>query len=273
MADWPVIDGQYWVDGGSVTASSEGTTLTANSSANVKATSFTTLVASTDVHTKMLVVTLSLNTAAARDSLIDIAIGPALSETVLISNLLCSVGSIDPWPVYYIPVNIPAGTRISARMQCSTGSATLKVHLLLAAHSWLPSSPLCTITTYGANTSDSGGTPVDPGTSANTKGLWTEISASTTMPIKLLIPALGVQRDAGRTDSSFLLDIGVGVSTSEKAIIRNLWFGIRATPDQTMPPCWHLPVNIPAGTRLTARAQSSITNADRTFDLILYGVG
>lgn len=49
--------------------------------------------------------------------LADIAIGAAASEIVLVPNIALRVGDVEPQHLPFLPIHIPAGTRIAARSQ------------------------------------------------------------------------------------------------------------------------------------------------------------
>lgn len=254
-------------------AASRGTTITASATANTKG-SYVQLIAST-AYTTQAVFVLCDDMAAGIDYLVDISIGPA-TETVILPNLYFGggTGTIVYSGGYRFNVEIPSGTRITARCQSSSAVANqIRVTLLLVAMDERGSSPYTTVTTYGVNTATSGGVSVDPGAVAHTKGAYSVITASTTQPIDELYVAIGNQKNTTRTSASWLIDIAIGPAT-ETVIIANIPVNCSSSPDiitpQTIGP---IPIQIPVGTRLTARAQSDLATATvRLFDCMLYGV-
>lgn len=264
--------GQRLTAVGAVTASSTGTAPTAGS-ANVKG-SYTELIASTAHDAHGIVINL-MRTSAGGDYLVDIAIGGAGSEQIIVADLLRStLGATFSHQPIFVPIYIPAGSRISARIQSTTGSATFSMIVtLVQGGDVMPGSEgICV--TYGAASGDSGGTSIDPGGSANTKGSYSQITASTTRPIHWLIVAIGGQGNAARTSAGWLMDIAIGGGGSEQVIVPNIPLSSHGNTDEMFPQFIELPVCIPAGSRLAVRAQSGITDAtDRLFDVILYGVG
>ena len=277
MATFPLVEAAQRCEGvGAVTSTSRGTACTANASANTKATSFTQLIASTAFHATGILVMLD-DCAATIDYLIDIAVGASSSEVVILSNLLASggTGSLVYGMHYFFPVNIPAGTRISARIQASTGSSVIRISGLLFSGGMLAPETLAIVTPYGPATADSGAVSIDPGGSANTKpATFTTIAASTSFHTQFLSFAIGNQLNATRSSQSWLMDIAIGAAGSEVVILPNIALNCSTSPDIVVPQSINmLPVNIPAGTRLSARAQSDgIDATDRLFDLALYGV-
>lgn len=210
------------------------------------------------------------------DYLVDIGIGAAGSEQVLVDNLAISAGSTagnNPSFNPRIPVPIPSGTRISVRAQATgtSGSRMIRCAVLLENNDW-PSGGI--VTTIGAATADSGGGSIDPGASDNVKGAWVELSASTALLSNAAFFCFGNQANTARADCFWLVDIGVGGAGSEQVIIPNIAIGAHITTDSISPA--HTPVyniSIPAGTRVAARASCTIVDAtDRLFDLIMYSI-
>jgi hypothetical protein len=115
---------------GFVSGSTTGTTLTAAGSAHTKG-SWTQLLASTARRCGWLLVSiLNANMVDCR-YLIDVGIGGAGSEAVLIPDLLAGYSSTNWTVLFSFPVMIPPGSRIAARCQASTANKTIQVSLVL----------------------------------------------------------------------------------------------------------------------------------------------
>lgn len=269
----PVLtSGQRFAMEGDLEASSTITSLTANASANTKG-SYVEIEDSTLFNVSAIMLTF-LNSNGG-DYLIDIAVGAGGSEQVIISNLLWTASLFtgdNPSHVLF-PIAIPAGTRVSARCQCTTGSRVTTLSVLFIAGSVLAGGKLQRVETSGAATGDSGGTSVDPGGTINTKGAYSQLSAALVHPIKWIIIAVGNQANTARTTCFWLIDIAIGAGGSEQVVIPNLSFISRTEDDMPRPHAVGLPVDIPAGVRLAVRAQCSINDAtDRLIDVAVYGV-
>lgn len=274
MSGWAAIEGQRVSAQGIAAANSRGTTLTGSATVNTKG-SYSEIVSSTPIDAIGFFVNVN-DIIAVADNLVDLAIGGAGSEQVILENMTVSSGTGttyrgQPW---FFPVPIPAGTRLAGRVQSTSASLTVRIAVYLLAQGFLPSEPLSRITTYGAAAADSGGTSIDPGGTANTKGAWSQIVASTTNPITALMLGIGNQVNNVRTGAEWLIDIGVGGAGSEQVIVPNFHAKAVTTDDTVCPTCTPLfYVSVPAGSRLAVRAQSDNTDAtDRLFDAILYGV-
>lgn len=271
MAGWAIGGTQRFATAGADAAASRGTTITAASTANTKG-SWTELTASSAFAAENLLVSIS-GSANHTGYLVDIGVGAAGSETVLIPDLLINTRS-GCVAAYSFPIAIPAATRIAARVQSTTLSSTCFAAVTLSAATWGLYVPYSRVVALGADATDSGGTGYDPGTTAHTKAGWTELTASTSAPIRGILPAITGQGNAALTTADWLMDVGVGAAASEQVLVPDLWFAADAITDTFVPPTFPLiPADIPAATRIAIRAQCSITTAsDRLFDVVLYGV-
>lgn len=269
---YPFLQGQRIENAGAVTATSRGTVITASASANVKGT-YTQLIAATAFQADGILVMFD-DQPAVIDFLVDIAVGAAASEKVILSNLLASggTGSLTYGMHYYFPQRIPVGTRLAARCQASTLSSIIRVSCLLFSQGVLPGEALSVITPYGQNTADSGAVSIDPGGSANTKGAYVQIEASTTYLARFMTIVFGNQLNAVRSSQSWLVDVAIGAAAAEKIIVPNLSLNCSTSPDIIVPQSFNmLPVQIPPATRIAVRAQSDgIDATDRLFDCGIY---
>lgn len=208
-------------------------------------------------------------------ALVDIGIGAASSEVVIIPNILISQVQSQIATVgasVYFPIQIPAGTRVAARSQCSFASAPVPVGITLIALDQEGSEPAGGATTYGDNTTFSYGTGVAGGT-ANNKGSYTQITASTTNDASMLYVCMHGGASTGTTG---LLDIAIGGSGSEVIIIPDIPFcfnenNIEGVQSVGVNPCMvgPIPVQIPAGTRIAARIQTSFSFSSINMTVIL----
>lgn len=114
---------------------------------------------------------------------------------------------------------------------------------------WFASSP-----TMIAHTLVGFSQPAFPAT-AHTKGAWTQIVSSTTSDTGLIV--VNYNGTAGiATDASVLFDIGVGAAGSEVVVASDLAVGGIGF---SLTPHFSLPIFIPAGSRVAARAQAAAT--------------
>ena len=261
-------------------SASDGIILTASASLNTKG-SYATVSGATPVEAVRVIVSLWEVSRAAvtnRDFLVDLSTGGAPDEVVLFGNLAVSSTQTHAGHARYdFPCLIPAGTVLRARVQSTATNATLYISVILISGTGVAR----TVTTYGADTTDSGGTNVDPGTTINTKGLWAEITPSCAAMEAVIVRfgnaaatlGLGTLRANGR---NFFVDVGTGALGAEVAVLENLSLHQDGASSFLTPDLSPLiPFTAPAATRLVARAQMNGANptaTDRQFDLILYGV-
>jgi hypothetical protein len=273
MPDWSLLGGQRGTTEGAVLATSLPTTVQSGA-INTKSAAWVQLTASTTHDADGIWVV--ANNTTGTDVLYDIAIGGAGSEVIILENLGTSSGTGNAIrnSGYYFPITIPAGTRLSAKSQTTAATQSIRMAVTLFQGGFQVAPGLSRVTTYGAVTADSGGTSVDAGGTANTKGTYSVITASSTNPIRGLIFYIGNQANNARTAANFFMDIAIGTAAAEQVIISDIPLQGTSTEDVVSPQVSPLlPVFIPAGTRITARAQCSINTAThRAFDVILYGV-
>ncbi len=271
-AEWSTYGGEgVYETIGQDTANSRGTELSSGAS-NVKG-SWTEVVASSPVDAHGLFVNLDVRLQGV-EALVDVAVGSP--EKLIAENLMHSTGrrgtlAIDSGLSYFLPISVPAGTRISARCQTLQNDKE-HITITLLTHGALLSTPLSEVKSYGEDLSDSAGTAIDPGGTINTKGGFVEITASTTGDIKAIILAWGNRANLFRQAwNMWLFDIAIGGLGVEKIVLADLPMSCPyGFPGSIMGP---FPINIPSGTRLSAQAQSNETDAtDRVLDLMIYGV-
>lgn len=208
-------------------------------------------------------------------ALLDIAIGASGSEVVAVTNLAAgyalTVTTGSPVRTFLLPISVPSGSRIAARLQSAVASNAASVRIRPLS---MPPVTIATmaIDTIGANTANSHGVGVTlPGT-LNTKGAWTEITSST--PADYIALEIGVQGNGGITFStgSVSVDIAVGASGSEVVVASDVILTTGTSESlailSPVDPMFY--VNIPAGSRISVRYSRSASNL--SIDAIIYGI-
>ncbi len=257
--------------GATAGASSLATTITAGGTANTKG-SYVELIASTEFDANWILITFSHASATFPSHLTDIAIGAA-TEQVIIPDLFCVMRTNGSYPSYLIPVFIPKGSRLTARCQSNSISATIRIAITLISGSALSGgSGPSMVSAYGAVASSTG-TLVDPGAVADTDSAWVEISASTDRDHHWLIIAGHFGDTVLAAVLAWRLSVGIGAAT-EQVLIPNLHLAAEIASDGPYSPVFCLPCFIPKGSRLTVRMRCSVTTAgDRAANIKLYGAG
>lgn len=268
MPEFAMIGGGYAAQTyGSVGASTTGTTLTAGGSPNTKG-AYVELTSSTTHDANWCIVYLTSQNAVSQGYLVDVAIGSA-TEEVIIPDLSCWGKANSGWNPYMFPIFVPRGSRLAARCQCNVASGTINITVQLISGALSSGAPSGIVSAYGS-TIASIGTNIDPGASAHTKSSWVEISSATTRDHNWLVASARFGDSVISGATNWMFDIGIGAAT-ETVLISDAIISSETAADfpQTV---FHWPIFIPAGSRLTARVQSSVTtDGDRDIWLKLYG--
>lgn len=250
----------------------EGVVVATGSTANTYG-SYTELFSSTVNDSRGLLIHCTGQTSDTFRHMFTIAVGGAGAEVDLIEDIF-TMHVADPGleSTVIFPMSIPSGSRISAKAKWQSAGAddvTLNVMSIVS-----DSGGYSNIETFGI---DGANTQLDyladPGGVANVKGAWTELIASTGFDYSYL--GLQVKADSIiATTGIYRLDIATGGAGSEVEIGSSILFYINASNDIILPSRLMLPAYIPAGTRLSARYSTDITDAtDRLLRLGGWGIG
>ena len=177
---------------------------------------WTELVASTADQSSMLMITVGQASVSgsARTHLLDIGVGASGSEVAIAENINVgqATGLIDNvlWNgiVFPLPVYVPAGSRISVRMQSAIASSTATVWVRchkIGESSTCPTS----LDVLGAVTANSTGTIL-----TGASGTYVQVAASTTKTYGALI-LVGAGATAALATECRPLTVAVGASGSE----------------------------------------------------------
>jgi len=279
---WPFSAGAQVIEAGVSGASGGVAVATAGSEATKG--SWIQLIASTADDAQGFLVTFGFGDTGevGAEMLVDIGIGANPNEVAIVANLPANMATAVDRNVtssVYIPLRVPAGTRITARAQSTNADTptyaadTILVSVHMVSRTWagMPGCGECE--TLGADTTDSAGTAVDPGATPNTKGAVVVFSASLGEDAcAALVGATRSGENRALTTCDWLVDVLVGGAGVEEVVVPNVFFGGSDSGDMISPfvsgpvPCY-----IPAGSRVTVRASSDLgASPDRILDVILY---
>jgi hypothetical protein len=201
--------------------------------------------------------------------LLDIAYGPTGggNEQVIIPNLDCWGANLNlQGKLFFFPVYIPSGVRVSARAQSATASKTGVVAI------WLAQDPPYgfvggRVEAYGAVLTTSLGTSVTPASGAF--GSWTQLVASTLRAHRFWTAGYDALSDTTTTSQQLLLELGVGPDASN---VSPIYSGSCSTDsnenvESLFPLISYAPV--PSGKAIFARIASGETEAR---GVVAYGV-
>jgi hypothetical protein len=274
MADWPQLSfGGRMSHAMQAAASGLPSVTLTGGAAHTKAASWSELIASTE-HTASAILFQAGNNnwGTQRNYFIDIAIGAAGAEVVLIPDLWVSVsGALAFSQLFLVPVAIPKGARLSARCSCSSASGTATVSCQLFSDDLLRGSPKGPVVMYGGTVANSGG--VMPAVSANAEGAWSQLVAATTFHHSHLMLSAGkLYSDIGMNAERFAVDIGIGASGQERELITDIPLGSSTALDLPRPSVvGPIPTRVPKGSRLALRLRGSGGAAESQY--VLHGMG
>jgi hypothetical protein len=246
--------------------------------ANTKNTTWTELIAATTFDALFVIVEVWASNSAATNTstLLDIGIGAAAAESVIIPDLLAgyavTAGSTTGGRHYMLPLRIPSGSRISARTASvrTTGSVYVTIKLFGGPRhpdAWWVGNQ---VTAYGINTADSGGVQVTAGNSGAETA--TPVAIGTTSSAHECL-VLGVQGNI-TTINTLLYYFDVGIDTSSTSWLVRDHFFLATSTNECMGPVgslwWPIFASVPSGSVLVVGGECSGT-AD-ALDFALYGV-
>lgn len=254
-----------------------GTQIAAAGSANTKG-SYTELLsaANNTINTAHTCVVMTMRGGVANNAfyLLDVAIGGAGSEVVIFPNLLLSTTTVTSGGlsfVYDLPIGIPTGQRISARVQASIAGADAELVLIRSPASFSSPQPAGVLEAIGADTSGTGGVTVARST-AGVFGSYVEMIASTARNYRGFIVAAIRNSGSYSSATSITFNLAVGSAGNEEIILDG-WQLLQSNTEgmwgTTTP---FIGVSIAAGQRLAIQAASNLNNSDADLDYIIYGV-
>ncbi len=228
-------------------------TVTASGSANTKG-SWTTISASCPFDSSGMIMTGQSSNVNAT-GLMDIGIGGAGSETVIVPNLLMERSSgYEPFAPLWLPISIKAGTRVAVRFQSTTGGDTRYVKFAFAAANG--ALPFQRATDYGTTLATSVATYISSG-GVDTKGSWANLTTNCNQ-VSYAIIAVGRE---SFSSVNYRLDIGVGTTV----VVPDLEFTVIS---QFSGSFVGIPLSIPAGSTIAARCACANGSGDMYAQLI-----
>ena len=200
--------------------------------------------------------------------LLDVAVGAAASEEVIVSNLqFGSLENSDNFAVnIFMPIRIANGERVSTRCQSSNaGGVALRVSIVYHTNNYgmYSQSYSRALGAVNLSTSEPFG-KLDPGGAANTKGVWTDISGALSRDYNaVMFYSSSTNDDITRASCTWLIDVAISADSIFGTIVENMYSGGHANHDGfgSYSPLL-IPISLASGTSLYGRAQCSITDAD-----------
>jgi hypothetical protein len=233
-----------------------------------------TVIAATEFDARALLVQI-IGPLIAELSLFDVGIGPAGAEVVLVADIgnIPMAGEESGNQSFIVPMVIPAGARLSTRVQwAGTTASTCGVGLKILGPTVRTSEPgLSRAVTYGAIPASTNVVRLTAA-SIGVKGSWIEITPATTAPMRHMVVLITLAEFV-TSNQAWLLDIGIGSAGSEIVLVPDL-VGFNSNFISAARPCvFSFPCYLPAGTRLSARVKLSATQLAGDIGIQIIGVG
>lgn len=241
--DWPVArQGLGVIDAPTGTYNTQ---ITGGGSANTKG-SWVEIKSALPYDSIGLVVTFQTQPNAYQ--VVDIAIGAGGSEQVVLPNwnLSSSLSGTHANNPMFIPLFIPAGSRVAARSEGSQGSAFATIKAVFLGGAWGGAQVPGQWKDYTQVASGPYGIATTPG--GGSKGSYAQIAAATAFTSRWM--SVAVQGATSPEDIN--IDIAVGAAASEVIVLPDLYYSIENLGVQ-----WAFPFTIPGGTRIAARAKTN----------------
>lgn len=252
-----------------VSGSTVGTQVAAGATANTKG-AWVQLTASSSVDACFIDVEISADNVVdvnINNIAIDIGVGSAGNEVVIISNLHCYTFFGHCNIRYTFPVAIQAGVRIAARAQADSGTAPNSAFVsirLFDGDFALQEASSGAEPIGGFNSANTTGTAITPGASG-VKGSYIQITASAARDYVGLGFNMFFNSGSGH---GYLIDLAIGGAGSEQIIVPDYAYYSMGIILQG--PTF-FPIQIPQGTRVAMRVSDSNASA-QNFNTILYGL-
>lgn len=182
--------------------------------------------------------------------LLDIGLGAALSEAVLVPDINAGASAGLLGRAFFIPMYVPAGVRMAARCQAVIGSDTVSVHVTWMLNPPFPGHVFSKCTAYGVTAASSRGTSATPGDGA--WGAWSQLAATTSRDHLAWYALVGQQGDTTLNGLPGYVKLGGGPATEKDLAAYWLFFDETNESMSASFPSLPIYAPLPSGTRLTA---------------------
>ena len=232
------------------------------------------ITASVDEDCVMLHITHTANTSGSITYIgLNISIGEVGAEdaSIIIPNLMfhgkpnALRGPLD----WFLRVDIPKGSRVSYSVNADNANRTISLGFRFYAGGFQSPEGFSEYVSYGFNNRN--GVDIDPGTTANTKGAWFEIESNSD-ELKEFYLNIGSSQNNAQANADFLIDVGArdGATGDYQVIEENIYR--RTSTAESFSPAELVEYEVPAGSSIAARCQSSITDSsDRVISVSITG--
>ncbi len=259
---------------GAVTASSTGTVITANASANTKG-SWVDVGSAISYGYNTVLITAIVGSAGAADFTFDIGENQSGTRAIIAEDIRLPglLGTRSNALSLSLPLHVRRGAQLSVRCQASTGSRTMEVMISGMAGGW-GGAPGARRIAALYTPSSSRGVDIDP-SSANTKTSYVTLVSGSTQPIRGVFFIIGNGGETTRSaNNGYLVDIVIG-SSPYHTILADMPVSVDSTSKIVTPnvigPTWF--ASGTGAVTFAARAQAGVVTAgQRKIDIAAYGL-
>jgi len=234
-------------------------------------TAYTEIVASLSQNVQTLMIQIGVNSQNAVNTscLMNIAIGGAGSETVVVANLDVGMKAQGFTNQITIPIKLDKGTRVAVNIQSAAASKNYTFKFVFGKNDKKMRAMQGYVDTYGADTANSRGTAVSTPGATNTKGSYTEIISATTQAYQGFFITVGGVDGTAISAGGHGIDIAVGSAGNEVVIEADIPTVTATSEAVDLPVPAIFRKHIPRGTRIAARFSRSVTSQ---LDVIFHGI-
>lgn len=190
--------------------------------------------------------------------LVDIGIGAAGSEVVLLPNFIATpsiiVGQTAGSVIHFIPLFIPKGTRVAMRAQCNATGTAINA-IIFTNPNPIPRLYMGAVA-HGVNTGTSAPTAITEGT-GSTFSSWTSIGSTTTREFKAIQCFVGQAADTTHQTTGCQVEFGY----SSTALGRYFYAKTNDETVHSIFPGQPAYASIPTGTQLQARCRAGTSDS------------
>lgn len=234
-------------------------------------TAYTEIVASLSQNVQTLNIQIAANSSNGTNTscLMNIAIGGAGSETVVVANLDVGMKAQNYTNQIIIPIRLDKGTRVSFNLQSAAASKGYSFKFVFGKNDKKMRNLQTYVDTYGADTANSRGTQVSTPGSTNTKGSYSEITASTNRAYQGFFITVGGYDETAISSGGQGIDIAIGSAGNETIIEADIPTVTATSEAVDLPIPALFRKHIPAGTRISARFSRNVSSQ---LDIIFHGI-
>lgn len=211
------------------------------------------------------VVNFGVASSSSNRYLVDIAIGAAASEVVILPNVYIQPSTLQGYTSFRVPLQVPAGSRVAVRCSSSQNGGTMKVGITgLVANAANPPGFTTATAIVAADTGNvrPSSISVSATTSATT---WTELEDVTAAEYGAFLMIASENATPGTSGQGLRMSLATGAAAAETAIGGGELQSNTANPLLARAILPLIETTAAAGVRLSANIQAAVPGTDTYF--------